>query len=332
MKKKVCTIVTAGLLGAALLVPGAALAAEKGNFSDVKGHFAQKHIEMLTEKGIVSGIGMGKFAPNQTISQEHMEMLLKKASGKEVKLTVNHRVAFVAATVYAFDLTAEANKLSDADIQAALGKFTDKDMIPAEDVKAVAYLLKEGVVSGAKVTEFKPHVELTRAETATMLGRLSDKGKITMQNYIGHKQEKQAMMKDKEALMQDKQAMMTEDMKAKMDAKMADMKAMMGKNTGMMNDLKALVEQLKKDGKLSSEQLKKYEEIEKQMAEHQAMMDKKMQDMMSKDMKAKMDQKMEDMMGKDMAGMGQATAPKQDQQAAAQSATSDQHTNHVNQG
>jgi len=317
MKKKVISVVTMGLLGTALLVPGGALAAPNGKFSDIKGHFAQKHIEMMAEKGIVSGTGMGKFSPDQKITKEHLEALLKKASGKEVKLAVNHRVAVVAGIVYAFDLTSEADKLTDADVQSAVYKFTDKDMIPAEDLKPVAYLLKEGVISGVTETEFKPHEEITRGQVVTILGRLAEKGKITLKVHAGGMKDG---MKDKGAMMKDKQGMMSADMKKMMEAKMADMKGMMEKHQAMMADMKALMEQLKKDGKLTPEQMKMMEDMEKKMAEHQAMMDEKMKDMMGKDM-----------MGKDMAGMGQGTAPKQDQQVAAQPVQADEYANHNHQ-
>ncbi|MDA8233894.1 MAG: S-layer homology domain-containing protein [Clostridia bacterium] len=280
MKKKVISLVTMGMMGAALLAPGGALAAQHQSFRDIKGHFAQKHIEAMAEKGIVSGTGMGKFSPDQKITKEHVEALLKKASGKEVKLSVNHRVAVAAAVVYAFDLTPEADKLTDADIQAAVGNFTDKDMIPAEDVKQVAYVIKEGVLSGVSATEFKPHDEITRGQVVTILGRLDNKGKITLKTNMGG--------------MTDKQGKMTEDQKAMMEAKKAEMVAMMA-------DMQALFEQLKKDGKLTPEQLKLVEDMQKKMAEHQAMMD----------------QKMKDMAGMDMAGMGQGTSHEQHQQAAA---------------
>lgn len=334
MKKKVCIMLTAGLLGAAALVPGGAQAAQKAKFTDINVHYAQKHVQMLSDKGIVSGIGMGKFGPDQKISKEHLEMLFKKASGKDVKIPVPHRVAAVAAAVYAFDLTAEADKLTEADIQAALSKFTDKDMIPAEDLKPVAYMVKEGIVSGVTATEFKPHNEITRGEVATILGRLADKGKITLKNHMGGMMDRESTMKDKQGMMKDKQGMMgkgmmTADMKAMMDAKMADMKGMMEKHTGTVNELKALLDQLKQDGKLSAEQQQKYEELAKKLAEYQAMMDKQMQDMMGKDMKGMTGQNMKDMTAKG-AGMAMGTNATQDQKAAAQPVNADAHAQDVN--
>ncbi len=80
-----------------------------------------------------------------------------------------------------------------------------------------------------------------------------------------------------------------------MEAKKAEMGAMMEKNKAMMADMKALLEQFKKDGKLTPEQLKMVEDMQNKMAEHQAMMDQKM---------------------KDMAGMNQGTAQGQQKAAA----------------
>ncbi|MHB8170563.1 MAG: S-layer homology domain-containing protein [Thermincolia bacterium] len=290
MKKKVISLVTMGMMGAALLAPGGALAAQHQKFSDIKGHYAQKHIEAMAEKGIVSGTGMGKFSPNQKITKEHVEALLKKASGKEVKLAVNHRFAVAAAVVYAFDLTPDAGQLTDADVQAAVGKFTDKDMIPVEDVKQIAFLIKEGVLSGVSSTEFKPHDEITRSQVITILGRLTDKGKITLKHIGGGMKDKQGMNPDK------------------MKAKKAEMGAMMA-------EMNTLLEQLKKEGKLTAEQLKLVEEMQKKMADHQAKMEHKMKE-------SGMD------MGQGAIKHQEAAAPNQGQNVVKQPSNTGNHSQH----
>jgi uncharacterized coiled-coil protein SlyX len=301
------------MLGAALLAPTGVMAAEDGKFSDINGHYAQKQIELMAQKGIVSGMRMGRFEPDRKIDKGHLEMLLEKTSGKEVKLEVDHRAAVVTAVVYNFDLTAEADKLTDEDVQAALEKFSDKDMIPAQDLKAAAYLVKEGVISGVTPNEFKPHESITRGEVVATLGRLAEKGKIILQN---HKD------KAKETMMKDKQGMMAGDMMAKMDMKMTDMKAMMEKHQAMISDMMAMMEQLQKDGKLSSDQLMKLEEMKKMMAEHRTMMDNMMKGMM----KDAMVKEMTGMTGDNMAGTDQGNM------VAEQPVQNDQTAGHNHQG
>lgn len=185
MKRKVLSLISAGIIGVALLLPGNSLAATHVKFNDINGHWGQKHIEHFAELGIISGMGQGKFAPNATIAKEHVQILLKKASGKDVTLPLNHRVAVIAGIVNAFDLNSEANKLTDKEVSEVLGKFKDKNTIPAEDLKAAAYMVKLGIISGIKSDEFAPHGTVTRAQVVSFIGRLAEKGKITLKPYMG---------------------------------------------------------------------------------------------------------------------------------------------------
>lgn len=108
------------------------------SFSDMRGHWAQAHVELLASKLIVSGISATQFAPDATITRAEFTALLVRALGLSGGQTA-------ADTAFA-DVSGE-------------------DWFAA----AVAAAVKAGLVSGVSDHAFAPGRTITREQMAVML-------------------------------------------------------------------------------------------------------------------------------------------------------------------
>ena len=77
--------------------------AKNPSFSDTEGHWAQNTIEAVNAAGYMTGVGFGKFAPNQTLTFEGLAALLMKVTGLEYaeEATVEGKVSDWAAKAVA---------------------------------------------------------------------------------------------------------------------------------------------------------------------------------------------------------------------------------------
>lgn len=109
----------------------------KVSFSDMAGYaWAKDYVEAMAAKGVIQGIGEGKFNPAGNVT----------------------RAEFAAMLVRAFKLMDETAELSFKDVDA-----------DAWYRNAVASACKAGVVKGRSAEEFAPNDSITRQEMATML-------------------------------------------------------------------------------------------------------------------------------------------------------------------
>ncbi|PKM82225.1 MAG: hypothetical protein CVU89_06170 [Firmicutes bacterium HGW-Firmicutes-14] len=101
-------------------------------------HWGYADIQFMVEKGIISGMGDGKFAPNNPARRSEVAVMLVKA----LNLPIN-------------DVTAD---------------FTD---VPVNHwaYAHIAAAQKAGIISGFPGGEFKPNDNVTRAQMAAMLAR-----------------------------------------------------------------------------------------------------------------------------------------------------------------
>jgi hypothetical protein len=106
-------------------------------FADIQGHWAQKDIELMAEKGVVRGVAPGKFAPDAQVT----------------------RAEFAAMLVNALGVT-----------ESSAIPFTD---VPdnAWYYQSVARAYAAGLVKGVSSTGFAPQAQITRQEMAAMLVR-----------------------------------------------------------------------------------------------------------------------------------------------------------------
>jgi len=107
--------------------------------TDIAGHWAESYIEQAVSQGIINGFPDRKFKPDDAVTRAEFTVML-----------------------------AAALNLNEQD--AVLG-FTDDDQIGQWAKQAVSLALKAGIVDGYKDGSFRPDVQITRTEMASMIAK-----------------------------------------------------------------------------------------------------------------------------------------------------------------
>ena len=108
-------------------------------------------VEAAYRLGYVEGIGSGKFGPTATLSREEAVAMVMRATGRE----------------------SEARAISSPRTLLSNLGLTDGGSIAAWALRAVAFNIKLNIIQGYPDRTFKPKVEVTRAQTLTLLERLA---------------------------------------------------------------------------------------------------------------------------------------------------------------
>lgn len=170
------------------------------DLSDVA--WAEEAINALADKGILNGVGDGRFEPNRTITREEFAKVLALAWGYEVAdgdtaFTDVESGAWYAPYVAALTKTEIINgignglfgvgeQLSRQDLAVLLYRvkgntltatrqwqeFTDYDTVGEYAKEAVKALYCAGCIDGMEDGTFRPEVACTRAEAAKMIYRI----------------------------------------------------------------------------------------------------------------------------------------------------------------
>jgi len=180
------------------------------SFNDIRGHWAQRDIELLASKLIIQGVSGSLFAPDSRITRAEFTALLVRALGIGVednieKMTFQdvRREQWYASAIEAAvsaglvngsggrfapdaPITREemavmvANALSVAGrsgvdasrAESLLHKFSDRSDISSWATLAVAQAVEAGIIDGYTSDTMAPSAYATRAEAAVMLKRL----------------------------------------------------------------------------------------------------------------------------------------------------------------
>jgi len=166
-------------------------------FSDIQGHWAQKNIEELIERGAINGYPDQTFQPGRSITRAEFISVLVKAlslepgSGRIFTDTANHWARTSIATAAAHGITNgyDENRFGPDDLisreqiavmlqKAALlsyagekSVFSDTELISDWAADAVCICSGYGVVKGYEDNTFRPQRSATRAEAAAMIVR-----------------------------------------------------------------------------------------------------------------------------------------------------------------
>lgn len=126
-------------------------------FSDVDDEiYYADSIKWASVYGIVNGIGDGKFAPDELMTREEMAVMIHNYIDSQYK------------NVYIFNMSDEEN----------VSQFNDDDEISSWASVAVNELADMGIINGNENGNFAPKDNVTRAEAAAVLVRLSEKTKV----------------------------------------------------------------------------------------------------------------------------------------------------------
>lgn len=170
-----------------------------GDYVDIEGHWAQDSIVRLAELGIAEGYGDHKFQPNRTISRSEAVTLIVKAFG----YAKQKEIAFpdLPQTHWAYESVAKAMQagivqgypdgsfqpdgaLSRVEMAVLFAKAIgaggeQRGEVPFADIDSDYWALPilkqmkaEGWITGYDDNTFRPDSSTTRAEFATMLGRV----------------------------------------------------------------------------------------------------------------------------------------------------------------
>lgn len=166
-------------------------------FTDIKGHWAQKNIENLAEKGVVNGYTDGSFRPDRMISRAEFAVILVQAldlaskGNKEFADTTDHWARQAISTAYAYGIIQGYNSVSFGPddfitreemaqmvVQAfqlnhALTSktFADQDKIAAWARRAMIIAVDHGIMKGYTNNMLKPQSHASRAEAITVIWR-----------------------------------------------------------------------------------------------------------------------------------------------------------------
>ncbi len=139
--------ITRGMIAAIIYRMSGETFDSDSNFIDVSADdYYSKAVAWGVEKGIINGIGDGKFSPNSELTREQLAVLIYN---------------------YA--------KHSNIDTPKAALNFTDNDSISPWAIDAVSYCVNAGIISGRTDRSFDNKGTATRAETASILVRFIDR-------------------------------------------------------------------------------------------------------------------------------------------------------------
>jgi hypothetical protein len=179
-------------------------------FKDIVGHWAQKSICYVVENDIMNGLDLekGVFGPNSTTSRAMVVTVLYRMAGSpkvqgETAFTDLTREWYKSAVLWANQNgiakgRSETQFKPDEPVTRAelvtflmryvqftgedvsgrddLSRFTDRADVPGWASDAMQWAVKEGVITGVTATTLVPRAESNRAQLATVLARLLQKG------------------------------------------------------------------------------------------------------------------------------------------------------------
>jgi len=180
--------------------------AQTSKFTDIIGHWAEKDINEMATKGIVSGVTETTFEPDRSITRAEFAALAARA----LKLSVANTesvfndvsndawyakevgAAAAAGLIVGYDGNFRPNDtitreemavvimkayqfLGKAPLKGKISQFADKDTISAWAVDYVDGAVSSGLISGMTTDTFAPSDNATRAQVASIIKRLLDK-------------------------------------------------------------------------------------------------------------------------------------------------------------
>lgn len=110
-------------------------------FSDIADHWAEKAIQYVSAKGIMKGVGNGKFAPSMTMTR-----------------------AMFVQTIYNVE-----SQLTNTELKADSSTYFEDVTANAWYAEAVNWAVEQGVVKGISYNSFAPIQEVNREQLAVML-------------------------------------------------------------------------------------------------------------------------------------------------------------------
>ncbi len=216
MRKKIITI----LLASAMIVATAS-ASFGATYTDLpKSNWAHSAVSDMSDKGIVEGYSDGSFKPNNTVTYAEFIKMAVIAAGNEDPGNASeghwalnyYKLAIEKGYFTELDISSKqlSEKIPRGDMSLIISnilgsvKIDNYDQIESS-ISDVNYLTKneydiiktysEGIITGYSDGTFRPEGTLTRAESATVVYRLTDESKRKKPDFRT-KEEKLAAAKE----------------------------------------------------------------------------------------------------------------------------------------
>ncbi|MDQ0285658.1 hypothetical protein J2Z49_000762 [Desulfofundulus luciae] len=180
------------------------------NFSDMAGHWAVNDVKLMAARHIAGGVTETTFAPNASVTRAEFAAFLLRAMSVPEQKAAGSRFKDVAAGAWyagavetaaaqglvggypdgtfkpnapitreelaamitrALAKSGKDTALSEAGVQAQLGRFADAGKIGPWARQAMAVAIKEGIVNGRLADQCVPKANATRAEAVVMVKR-----------------------------------------------------------------------------------------------------------------------------------------------------------------
>lgn len=170
------------------------------HFTDIQGHWAEKSILKMAERGAVNGYTDGRFMPDRQITRAEFAVILIQAldftdkEGKTFNDTVNHWAKQAVSTAYAYGIVHgyDDNTFAPDDLITreqmtmmimnamqlegipSVRTFVDQSKISKWAREAVAIAAESGIITGYPDNTMRPLVHATRAEAVSIILRSLD--------------------------------------------------------------------------------------------------------------------------------------------------------------
>jgi hypothetical protein len=179
------------------------------SFKDIAGHWAEKYILALAEKGFIQGYPDGTFRPDQPMTRAEFVTIVAQilgfefTEGKTFADTANHWAKEVIATAYRHGIIRGYNDTSFgpddpitreqmiAILVKAFGlgqqeegqrdRFADEEQVSFWAKEAIEIAAQHGIIAGYEDGTFRPGKTATRAEVAAVIERVLR----SMEHYSG---------------------------------------------------------------------------------------------------------------------------------------------------
>ncbi|CAM3883803.1 S-layer-like y domain-containing protein [Cohnella lubricantis] len=145
------------------------------SFSDVpSSHWAYSAIDLAASKGLVAGVGGGRFAPSQPVTGAEFAAMLKRAIGVEVligngaasdqPLTREEMASMLAAAV-------RSVQPQTAPASVSLDAYKDIAAVSLDHLADIQLMIELGIMTGSSADTFDPKGVTTRAQAAIVFVR-----------------------------------------------------------------------------------------------------------------------------------------------------------------
>lgn len=181
------------------------------NFIDIKGHWAEQDINIMYQKGLVSGVTPFQFAPERNITRAEFAAIMLRAMGEQPGTYMSGRFYDVPADTWYFNVVNKAAEVgiisgytstqfgpqnpitreqiaaiisramqlkgkglavSESTRESKLAVFADQRAISDWSRSGVAFAVENNIVKGRTTEQFAPQATATRAEATAMILRM----------------------------------------------------------------------------------------------------------------------------------------------------------------